>query len=141
MDKSLLLSIASKLGVACDETMTVAQLESLIASANAVVTNVPPVTPEHATHASASDDVFYTMKAEATATYVCKIVFIAPTKNKLRLIVQRAGKPNEAVYAFPEIVKVAEVKAGDTIMLLVELRADKKEVGKSYWNVTALAKQ
>jgi hypothetical protein len=90
-------------------------------------------------NATGADSIFRTSKALATETRECKIVFIAPSKFGMRLIVNRQGqKNNEVVYVFPEIVKVAEIKAGMKINMLVEKKHSEKD-NADYWNCTALA--
>ena len=91
-----------------------------------------------ASQIATADSIFHSMPSIATATRTAKLMFIAPSKNGVRLIVQRSGQATtDAVYAFPELLEYADVKIGDTITMLVEKRIkDTKE----YWNVTALSK-
>ena len=91
-----------------------------------------------ATQLASADAIFHAMPALATATRTAKLLFIAPSKHGVRLIVQRSGQlTTDAVYAFPELLTYADIKLGDTITMLVEQRV--KE-GIVYWNVTALSK-
>lgn len=66
-----------------------------------------------------------------------RIVFIAPSKHGVRLIVRRSGaKENAVVYTFPDVVAMSGAKSGDTVSLLAEKRV---RDGVTYWNCTAIA--
>ena len=86
-----------------------------------------------------ADSIFKALASTATATLSAKLLFIAPSKHGVRLIVQRQGIAHtEAVYAFKEVLDYACVKVGDMLSILAEKRT---KDGQEYWNVTALTKQ
>jgi len=84
-----------------------------------------------------ADKVFVATTASAMTTFPnVKIVFIAPSKYGVRLIVNRGKATNEVVYTYPDVVEMSGAKAGCTATLLAEKRT---KDGKDYWNVTAIA--
>jgi hypothetical protein len=84
-----------------------------------------------------AESVFKPTAATAMSTFDrVRIVFIAPSKHGVRLIVNRGKATNDVVYTFPDVVAMAGAKAGDTASLLAEKRV---RDGVTYWNVTAIA--
>jgi hypothetical protein len=84
-----------------------------------------------------AESVFNPTLASAMVTFSnVKIVFIAPSKYGVRMIVNRGKATNEVVYTYPDVVAMSGVKAGSVATLLAEKRT---KDGNTYWNVTAIA--
>ena len=85
-----------------------------------------------------AESVFVPTTATAMTTFSnVKIVFIAPSKHGVRLIVNRGKATNDVVYTFPDVVAMSGAVAGDRVSLLAEKR---ERDGSTYWNCTAIAK-
>ena len=91
-----------------------------------------------ASQLASADTIFKGLNSTDSATFNCKLLFVAPSKHGVRLIVKRVSVAhNDAVYTFPETLQFAGAKAGDNITILAEQRT---KDGKMYWNATAISK-
>lgn len=138
MNREQLFNLCRSLNLQVTEQSTVAEMQSLLTSYQ------PAVAPQLAlaTTPTTADAIFRVMDTDKMSTFPgVRLVFIAPSKSGIRLIVRRAGSESTfAVYVFEEVLVKSKVEVGDICTILAEQRTSKSD-GKLYWNATALSKQ
>jgi len=125
--KQTALKRALEMGIECDDSWTEERLTAEIARTEQI---------------TSADGIYRELKSNQTKISKCKLMFVAPSKYGIRLIVERKDNNTQTVkkfgvYAYPEVIEYSGAKVGDIISILAEQRDGKD--GKSYWNATAIS--